>query len=257
MPETEYHGGPPLPRIKGFTGFIYVITNIISQKRYVGQTRATPEDRWNDHLRRARRETRLYALHAAINKYGAENFRIEEYCRYDGSDLVNALNALEAHFIKKLGTLVPCGYNLDSGGRNKVVHPETCARLSAANMGKPGRIPSTETRNRISQTLKGHPVSLETRAKLSVKNKGKVLSDETKAKIGAAGIGNQRTKGMKWSPESIAKTRAATVGRKRSPETLAKMRAVRLGKKASPETKAKISAAVKAVWARRRNDEQS
>ena len=106
MPETEYHDGPPLPRVQDFTGFIYVITNTVNGKQYVGQTRLTVGHRWNEHVRHAKRK-RKGVLHAAINKYGAESFGIEEYCRYDGSDLVNALNRLEVYFIKKLGALVP------------------------------------------------------------------------------------------------------------------------------------------------------
>lgn len=58
-------------------GFIYKITNQINQKIYIGQTARDIKTRWREHKSHAicKYDTHLYN---AINKYGAENFIIEE-----------------------------------------------------------------------------------------------------------------------------------------------------------------------------------
>ena len=69
-----------------------------------------------------------------------------------------------------------------------------------------GRIPSTETRKKISETLKGHTVSPETRAKLSEAAKGMAPGN----------------KGMKFGPLSLEhkkKVSEALKGKKKPPRT--------------------------------------
>ena len=55
---------------------IYLVTNRLDGKRYVGLTRFTLEKRWAEHCYCAlRRQTRSW-LHRAIAKHGAEAFDI-------------------------------------------------------------------------------------------------------------------------------------------------------------------------------------
>ena len=59
--------------------YIYKITNLINGKIYIGKTLDTIEKRWKDHKKdsiRPRCEKR--PLYSAMNKYGIENFAIEE-----------------------------------------------------------------------------------------------------------------------------------------------------------------------------------
>lgn len=58
--------------------FIYLITNKVNGKRYVGQTSKTVEERFRDHIEDC--YTTKYnnrPLYKAIKKYGVNNFTIE------------------------------------------------------------------------------------------------------------------------------------------------------------------------------------
>lgn len=59
--------------------YIYKITNKINEKVYIGKTNYTVEKRFKEHqndYKRTRNEKR--PLYSAMNKYGIENFEIEE-----------------------------------------------------------------------------------------------------------------------------------------------------------------------------------
>src|SRR5215472_8960211 len=94
---------------------IYLITNLLTGKRYVGKTTKVKEARWIRHCHNAyRTKPRPMALPRAIRKYGPANFRIETLAVVDRNDL---LNPLERHFIFLFGTQDPSkGYNRTSGG---------------------------------------------------------------------------------------------------------------------------------------------
>ncbi len=96
-------------------GFIYLITNKINGKKYVGLTVQTLERRWRYHIDQANtnRIKTLGSLHAAIRKYGKEAFKMKEI---DRGTTKKDLEAKERKWIKKLKTLVPYGYNISTGG---------------------------------------------------------------------------------------------------------------------------------------------
>jgi group I intron endonuclease len=142
---------------------IYRITNKITGKCYIGQTVQKLKDRWHDHIR-GDKQPEGY-LHRAINKYGAENFTMEEI---DSSKTTGGLNVLEEFYIRMYDTISPKGYNLHPGGFNKMCHPDTKEKISRALKGReiPNRwsggnttTPSEETRAKISATLKGRPIA--------------------------------------------------------------------------------------------------
>jgi len=91
---------------------IYLITNKINGRQYIGQTRRSKEERWKSHVMAAkyRRHT---VLGWAIIKYGKENFSIEEI---DKADTLEDLCIKEAFHAKRLNTYVPNGYNVDKCG---------------------------------------------------------------------------------------------------------------------------------------------
>jgi hypothetical protein len=54
---------------------IYMITNIVNNKKYIGQTISSIEHRWDQHTSNARRYTnKCRYLENAIRKYGEHNF---------------------------------------------------------------------------------------------------------------------------------------------------------------------------------------
>lgn len=114
-------------------GYIYLITNNINQKKYVGQTHKTVEQRWERHKYEALNELDNFYFHKAIRKYGEENFSITtlENCPDD------LLDEKEIEYIQKYHTyyIYGTGYNLTRGGSGatKVNQAEI---LSQWNQGK-------------------------------------------------------------------------------------------------------------------------
>ena len=88
---------------------VYLITNKVNGKQYVGQTIRSLEERWKDHCR-VRDEN---YFHRAIRKYGPENFSLEII---DTAETDEELDEKEIFWIKELNTLFPNGYNLKEGG---------------------------------------------------------------------------------------------------------------------------------------------
>lgn len=86
---------------------IYLITNLVNEKQYVGQTIYTKEQRWCGHI------NGTLCVDRAISKYKPENFRLETLEIIEKEE---DLDAREQYWIKKLNTLVPNGYNILPGG---------------------------------------------------------------------------------------------------------------------------------------------
>lgn len=148
--------------------FIYSLINTVNGKRYIGQTTHSIEWRWNQHLKH--RNLLNFPIYRALRKYGPDNFRVEILAV---ACSVDCLNRLEPLFISAFQSLVPNGYNLDSGGKNNAVHSETLALMSIAHKGK--RF-TPEHKAKIGTANRGRKRSLESRAKLSGTKRGKVLT---------------------------------------------------------------------------------
>lgn len=101
-------------------GYIYCITNLINSKRYVGKTTSTIEDRWKEHCQDSKKERcEKRPLYSAFNKYGIENFKIEELEYIDDDNL---LSDRETYWIKELETYGRNGYNATKGGDGKLLY---------------------------------------------------------------------------------------------------------------------------------------
>lgn len=100
-------------------GYIYKFTNLINNKIYIGQTRQKLNNRYKQHLKAKDN----YPIHAAIRKYGIENFSFTtiEIIEADSKELlIDELNKLEINYIKEYNSLVPFGYNIEKGGVGKI-----------------------------------------------------------------------------------------------------------------------------------------
>jgi group I intron endonuclease len=107
--------------------YIYKITNKINNKIYIGQTIHSIHSRFLKHKTIARVKNSDYkAIHKAINKYGEDNFLLElvEECHS-----MEELNNKETEYIKQFNSLSPNGYNLCTGGFNKIPSPETIQKI--------------------------------------------------------------------------------------------------------------------------------
>jgi group I intron endonuclease len=94
-------------------GYIYKITNTISNKKYVGCTiQDDVKKRWESHKRLAKKDKGCTALKNAFKKYGIDKFKFEIIILCFNEDCFK----YEKEYIKKYNTLVPNGYNISEGG---------------------------------------------------------------------------------------------------------------------------------------------
>lgn len=99
---------------------IYCITNIINNKRYVGKTTQTIEERFKEHCQDSQKQRcEKRPLYDAFNKYGIENFIIE--CLEELED-ESMLSEREIYWIKELGTYGRDGYNATKGGDGSILY---------------------------------------------------------------------------------------------------------------------------------------
>ena len=90
--------------------YIYKITNKINNKVYIGKTYETIEKRWKNHIKDSKRSSEQHRpLYRAFNKYGIENFIIEEI------EETSAPEEREKYWIEKYGSFHQ-GYNATIGG---------------------------------------------------------------------------------------------------------------------------------------------
>lgn len=100
--------------------FIYCYTNLINNKRYIGQTnnfnrrkRQHIQDSIHQHI--GHEIAYQQPIHCAIRKYGIDNFKIE-ILETINTENWQDVNELETKYIKELNTLAPNGYNLKAEG---------------------------------------------------------------------------------------------------------------------------------------------
>lgn len=97
-------------------GLIYLITNKINNKKYVGKTERSLQERWEEHKRHI--YTVNYPLYLAMRKYGLENFSIEVIENNIPSELINEK---EICYIQKYKSLTEeNGYNVSLGGEGMI-----------------------------------------------------------------------------------------------------------------------------------------
>ena len=94
-------------------GYIYKITNKITNKCYIGETKkSSPHLRWNEHKSKIEKGIGCPALQDAVKKYGIDNFTFEVLIICFDEDRYK----FEKEYIKKYNSIAPNGYNLTTGG---------------------------------------------------------------------------------------------------------------------------------------------
>lgn len=193
---------------------IYVITNLVNDKVYVGQTARKLKDRWRQHIWDSKRKP--FLLYRAMRKYGLDKFDITPICSAISPAVAGEL---ESYFIKKYDSFLS-GYNMTSGGERCVQSEEMnkrkSASLKASWVKNPVSRQTPESIKKIRETMTGRPSH----------RKGKTLSDETRKKMSEARKGSKNPRFGKQSPMK--------------------------GAKLTPEARQKISVAKKLFWQKRR-----
>ena len=171
-------------------GVIYKITNIKTNKIYIGQTIKTIEDRFLGHVKAANKGCN-FKLSRAIRKYGVDNFKIEII---DVAESKCELNEKEIFYINKYNSNVD-GYNMTSGGEGGDTYQckteqemlEISKKISKAlheNNGNRGQFVgpkngmyekhhTKESKMKMSKSLKGKKFSKEHNQKISKYYKGR------------------------------------------------------------------------------------
>lgn len=183
---------------------IYLITNLINNKKYVGQTNQGYLHRFKEHLSESFRNTKhICLLHKAIKKYGIENFKVDLLVSNVSEEDVDNL---ESYYIDKYNTYYKynTGYNMTTGGQgvHNYRHTEDTKKKMSLSIKKSwdNIKKDTEKYKKIcsdrSVSHKGKPKSIEHRKHLSEWAKsrtgsknafyGKTHSEETKQKISEA-----------------------------------------------------------------------
>lgn len=167
---------------------IYKITNKVNGKIYIGQTIRSLESRWWDHCKPSAKQV----IGHCINKYGKENFTIEQI---DSANSLDELNEKEVYWINFFDSRnKEIGYNIAFGGENKIMTDEIKEKLSIANSGKKKPPMSEEHRRKLSEAAKRRVITQETRDKISKSHKGLKPDDETRKKLSAAKKGKKLSK---------------------------------------------------------------
>jgi len=212
---------------------IYILTNRINNKQYVGQS-IKLKKRIANHLAGYSGSTYIAK---AIKKHGKKNFNVQ-IIKYPHIS-PQALDAVEQWYIAKLRTLAPNGYNLTIGGETHTKYsPEASKNISKGNTGKKRGPHSPEHRAKIAQSLKGRKHSKERIQKMSKNRKGK-LTGKDNPNYGKTMPKEQREK----ISNSLKGEKAPNYGKKLSKETREKLSKALKGKPKSAEHKRKISKA--------------
>jgi group I intron endonuclease len=179
---------------------IYILTNIINGKVYVGETM-----NMRQRVYCYKNNTFNRPIKHAIRKYGIESFRIEvEYFPHFTKD---DLLLIEETLIERFNCLAPNGYNVCKKGLDNT-----------------GRMLTEEHKRKIGDGNRGKIVSEETKAKMKAYQSN--MPDDHKKAISEA----KKNAKFKFSEETKEKMRQAKVGRKQSKEHIEKCRISRIGK---------------------------
>ncbi len=155
------------------THYVYLTTNIINGKRYVGDH--STEDIHDGYIGSGKIFTK------AVKKYGKKNFRKQILEHFESK--IEAFKAQEK-YIEKFDTLFPHGYNLSpKGGFGlQCFHSEyTKEQMRLSHKGMEGKNHSQETIEKMKESHSN--MSNETKEKMKNAKIGKHRSEETKQKI--------------------------------------------------------------------------
>jgi hypothetical protein len=166
--------------------YTYKITNKINGKSYIGYTKYTPEQRFQNHLKLkpnfAKCNTKFYR---ALQKYSKDQFELSTLFQ---SEIKEEALEKEKYYIKYYNTIKE-GYNTHEGGLGGNTGAYHKVGRSGSLNGMYGKKLSTDQRKKISEQNKINYANLSEEKKQAMKNrmslfwKGKAKSKEEIEKI--------------------------------------------------------------------------
>ena len=103
-------------------GYIYKITNLVTNKIYIGRTVKTIEQRFSEHCRVAFNDKikKKLKIQNSIRKYGIDNFKLELLEACESKD---TYDAREQYYINLYDARNPqIGYNVHEGGEGGITY---------------------------------------------------------------------------------------------------------------------------------------
>jgi group I intron endonuclease len=172
-------------------GRVYLITNTVNGKVYVGQTRRTLKHRWGQH-KSAALAGRSSLLLRAIRKYGPGSFEMTELEQCPTKD---SLNGAEAKWVSTCKSNIrDTGYNCTSGGESS--YDFTPEVLQAMSVSAKKRYEDPAARRATSEALSRLWAEPGARQKMSEAQKRRLEDPAARARMSAA-----KKKGYVESPE--------------------------------------------------------
>lgn len=163
---------------------IYQITNVISEKRYIGSA-VSLKRRLAEHKRALNNNSHFnHKLQRSFNKHGIENFKFEVLVTCPKEYLIK----MEQWFLDNLKP----EYNIYKTAGSAL-----------------GTKHSDATRLKISNAKKGLKIPQDVRDKISIANKGKKRTDETKKKMSVAFTGRKYSEDIRIKMSNIRKNSVA------------------------------------------------
>jgi len=170
-------GKPVIGRAElGNMAIVYKITNTVNNKPYIGWTSKTLSERFEQHIKDAKKHVGNRKFYNAIKKHGDGVWRAEILIENVSND---EAKQKEIEYIQKYNSYMN-GYNSTLGGD-----------------GNNGLVMSEESNLKRSIALKGIPKNYD-------RMHGKNHSDETKSKISEAHLGMKKP-WVKWNKQQIEK----------------------------------------------------
>lgn len=190
---------------KVITWCIYIHTNKLNGKVYIGKTCKNPKYRWNDGKGY---KSQPYFWNA-IQKYGWDGFHHEIFV--EGLDEAEA-NELEIQLIKTYNSMNPeKGYNQTAGGEGMLGWHHSAESIQKIILSNQMRGVTEETKMKQREAHKGRYIkeknpfwgkthTEETKIKISVANTGKshVITEETRKKISNSRQGKYSGENSPW-----------------------------------------------------------
>lgn len=205
-------------------GCIYLITNIVNGKQYVGKSNhKEPDIRFRQHLKDSKNNNiDRSPLHYAMEKYGKENFIVEKIGNFKNGKSLDNMEAYYAEQFQTYTTDYPGGYNLilcGLPGHNAPHSDETKQKIREKRIGKKasdearrnqsiaqkGRKPHINNRNATSKRLKGVPKPEEQKQKISNTLKGCKLTPQQRENQLKASQQRVGTKATEQHKQNISK----------------------------------------------------
>ena len=149
---------------------VYLITNQINSKKYVGVTKRNYLERYKEHLHSANSGS-TSLIHCAMRKYGTVNFQVS-ILESDVPDEVAGQR--EQHYIAELDTFYKNGhgYNMTLGGNGTV-----------------GYVFTDDDKRKISDGLRGHVFPESRNRKIQLAMTGRQYKQEWRDALSASRIG--------------------------------------------------------------------